>query len=77
METNRNEASLRPGPKSIVTVPNSPEGSGRVFYQGQLQQFPWVEWRGHVSTSLTNGVPRPEQSSKNDVIITNAKALWI
>ena len=23
METNRNEASLRPGPKSIVTVPNS------------------------------------------------------
>ena len=52
-------------------------GQWEGFYQGQLQWFPWVGWRGHVSTSLTNGVPRPEQSSENDLIITNMKAPWI
>ena len=60
-------------PNSLAPVLRAVGG----FLSGELQWFPWVGWRGHVNTSLTNGVPRPEQSSKNDRIITNMKAPWI
>ena len=62
-------------PNSLAPVPRAVGG----FLSGAATVVPLgrVESTSDVSTSVTNGVPRPEQSSKNDLIITNMKALWI